>query len=250
MFAKGPTPNMLRAPYPWSQVFRVRLFGFDVEIQLTFLILVIFVIDSGLSGVAIGLWVAAAFLSVLIHELGHAFTARAFGGQVAGITIHALGGVTMWRETKKMSGFKRFLVAAAGSGTGLIIAAGLFLLVKAGVFGRFADLLIETPWRIFLGDMDRLGEYGLFFLGTFIWVSVVWGLVNWLPIGGLDGSRMLSEMLVKFLGPRGAFHAAVIGIIFAVVAAIWFFQRGFLFAPILFLLFAFNDFNRVRSGMG
>ncbi len=239
--------DKLDSPTDGCRLFRIRLLGFAVEIQLTFLILAVFVINRGLSGAGVALWVLGAFVSVLVHELGHAVTARAFGGQVVGITIHALGGVTMWQERRPMSGFKRFLVAASGSGTGFIVAGILFGLVKAGVFGTLAERLIASPWRIFLLDLDRLGLWGLFFLGTFIWASFIWGAINWLPIGGLDGSKMLSELLIRFLGPRGAFHAAVIGVIAAVVAALWFFQRGFVFAPVLFLLFAFNDFNQARQ---
>ena len=230
-------------------MFTVRLLGFNIEIQLTFLILAIFVLGA-FSGAGVALWIAAAFVSVVIHELGHAVTARAFGGIVDGITIHAMGGVTVWRAPMAMGGFRRFIIAAAGSGSGLILAGVLFALVRTGTFGDLAQRAIITPWRVALVELDRIGEYAVFFLGAFIWISIVWGLVNWLPIGGLDGSRMLRELLVKFLGPRGAFHAAVIGIIAAVIAAVWLFNRGSVFVPLILLLFAFNDFNRVRAGGG
>ena len=227
-------------------MFTIRLLGFDVEIQLTFLILAIFVIDV-LSGVGILLFLLAAFVSVVIHELGHAVTARSFGGHVERIAIHAMGGVTYWRPTLAMGGIRRFLVAAAGSATGIILGGGLFLAVQAGWFGDVAAGAITTPLGI-NGRLDQFQEYGLFFLDVFIWVSFVWGLFNWLPIGGLDGSKMLRELLVKFIGPRGAFHAAVIGVIVAIAFALWALQQRFIWGAIIVLILAFSDFQRVRSG--
>ena len=40
-------------------------------------------------------WIFIVFVSILIHELGHAFTARRFGSQVA-IELNGFGGLTRW----------------------------------------------------------------------------------------------------------------------------------------------------------
>ena len=78
-------------------MFKLKLFGFPVEVHLTFLILGIFVLDAGFGAIGVALWLAAAFLSVLIHELGHASVARLLGGTVERVTIHGIGGTTFWR---------------------------------------------------------------------------------------------------------------------------------------------------------
>jgi Zn-dependent protease len=226
-------------------VLAFRLFGFDVRVHPTFLILLVFVIDSGLSGASIALWLVAAFLSVLIHELGHALTARRFGGRVQAITLHGMGGVTTWLPRPGMSGLQRFLVSAAGAGLGFAVAGLLFLAVVTGVFGRLAEALIPTPWGPYLGDADFLGEYGIFFIGAFLWVTVVWGVINWLPIGGLDGSHMLREVLRKLVGDGADLHAAVVGMIFAIAASVVFVNWGYRFAPLIFLFFALTDIMRV-----
>ena len=221
------------------------LFGFDVRVHWTFMILLVFVLDSGLSGASIALWLAAAFVSVLIHELGHAFTARRFGGTVQAITLHGMGGMTTWLPPAHMTGVQRFTVSAAGAGVGFAIAGLVFLGVATGLFGDLAEVLIPTPWGAFLGSADLAGAYGVFFLGAFLWVSVVWGAINWLPIGGLDGSHMLREVLRKVVGPSADVHAAVIGVIFAIAAAVVFVNWGYTFAPIIFLFFALSDVMRV-----
>ena len=65
-------------------------------------------------------WVAIMFAGVLMHELGHALTARAFG-QRPFITLHGLGGLTTWRATGAMSPGRRLLIAAAGPSVGIAI---------------------------------------------------------------------------------------------------------------------------------
>jgi membrane-associated protease RseP (regulator of RpoE activity) len=227
---------------------KLRLFGFPLQIHATFLILAVFVIDAGFGATGVALWMLAAFLSIIIHELGHAFTARLLGGTVDRVMIHGIGGTTFWSAPwMNQSLGRRFLVAGAGSALEVAVAMGVFALVKAGVFGEVSESVVESPFTVYLGDSLFLEHWSSFFLGTFIWISIVWGLLNWLPIGGLDGSHMLAVVLERFLPGRGRFHAAVIGLIVAIGAAWWFFQRGFRFAPINFILFAVQEFSAVRA---
>ena len=227
---------------------KLRALGFPLQIHATFLILAIFVLDAGFGGIGIALWMVAALLSVLVHEFGHALTARALGGTVDRITIHGIGGTTFWSAPwMNRSLGKRFLVAAAGSGLEVALAMGVFGLIQAGVFGFEAELYIESPFTVYLGNILQDELWLEFFLGTFVWISVVWGLLNWVPIGGLDGSHMLAVVLEKFLPGRGRFHAAVVGLVVAAAAAWWFYDRGFRFAPIIFLLFAVQEFSAARA---
>lgn len=230
---------------------RFRVFGFPIGIHLSFLLLLVLFIDSGLSGVAIVLWAVAILLSVMLHELGHAATVRRFGGHVEGITIYALGGATVWRESgRRLQAWKHFVVAAAGSGVGLFAGMGLYVFVRAGGMGEAARLIIDKPWRIHLGLADLHGEYVAFLVGAFIWVSVVWGLVNWLPVGGLDGSKMLRVVLVKVLGPSGDLHSRIIGLIMGAAAAVWLWQRGLVLGAVLVIVFAGSDMVAYRRTRG
>ena len=221
------------------------LFGFAVRVHLTFLILLVFVLDSGLSGTSIALWMAAAFASILLHELGHAFTARRYGGQVQHITLYAMGGLTAWIPPASMTWRQRFAVSAAGAGAGFLVAGAVWVGVDTGLFGTVAQRLIPTPWGAYLGSLD--GFPLQFFIGAFLWVTVVWGAINWLPIGGLDGSHMLREVLRRFVGDSADLHAAIIGLVFAVGAGVVFASWGFQLAPLLFLFFAGSDLARVLA---
>ena len=223
------------------------MFGFPVHIHLSFLLLLVLFIDSGLSTLSVVLWTVSILLSVMLHELGHAATVRRFRGHVEGISIYALGGATVWRERGvPLRGWKHFVIAAAGSGIGLFTGLGLYLFVRLGGMGEPAKFIIDKPWLIHLRRADLYGEYLVFLVGAFIWVSVVWGLVNWLPIGGLDGSKMLRVVLVKVLGPSGDLHSRIIGLIVGIGAAVWCWQRGLVLAAVLVLVFAGSDMVSYR----
>ena len=226
---------------------RFRLFGFPTSIHISFLLVPALLLGTRLSSLAVVLWGASILVSVILHELGHAAAVRRFGGQVEGIRIYALGGLTMWREGgAPMAAWKHFLVAAAGSGVGLFAGLGLYLFIRLGGMGEAARSFVLQPWSVELLAADRYGEYLVFAAGAFIWVSVVWGLVNWLPIGGLDGSKMLRVVLVKVLGPSGDLHSRIIGLLVGAAAAVWFWQRGMVFAAVLSAVFAGSDLVAYR----
>ncbi|CAN5137059.1 site-2 protease family protein [soil metagenome] len=216
-----------------------RLFGFPIRISPTFLILGLFLIDTGLGWQGITAWVGAAFASVIVHELGHAFAVRGLGGRVEQITLHGLGGATAWTDPlRRITWGRRIAIAAAGAGLGFIVAGILFALVQGGLFGRAASLIIETPFRVFLGTAAAEGLWAIFFLAVFIWASMAWGLINWLPIGGLDGWHILAELLEKWLPGRGRRAAAVIGLIVALIAAFFLFRLGMRIGAVILVFFA------------
>ena len=224
------------------------LFGFRVTISPTFLILGLFLLDSRLGAAGLAAWVGAAFSSVLIHELGHAFAVRRAGGVVQGITLHALGGATAWSDPSNRIGWlRRIGIAAAGAGLGFLVAGILFALVRLGAFGSAAAVLIPNPFRPFLPDAAQLGLWGVFFLGAFIWVTIAWGLVNWLPIGGLDGWHILAELMERWLPGRGRRIAAVIGLFVALGAGWFLFQMEFRFGAIILVLFAIQTLMSTRE---
>jgi len=242
------SPRYQCAAYSLTSMLRFPLFGFRVTISPTFLILGLFLLDSGLGAVGLITWVTAAFSSVLVHELGHAFAVRRAGGVVQGITLHALGGATAWADPSSRIGWlRRIGIAAAGAGLGFVVAGILFALVKVGLFGANANAWIATPFRVFLGDAARSEQWWIFFLGAFIWVTIAWGLINWLPIGGLDGWHILAELLERWLPGRGRKAAAVIGILVALGAGWLLFQNGIRFGAIILVFFAFQTLMSERS---
>jgi Zn-dependent protease len=228
-------------------VLEINLGAYPIRISFSFVILpVIFALNLGVAAMVImGL---ALFVSVLLHEFGHAWTVRRFGGQVANITLHAMGGVTLWADPSgRIEGIRRVAVSAAGSGIQIPTALLAWVLVDRGVFGSMADLLITSPWDVDAISRAALrGEWVVLFLAAFIWVGFVFGLFNWIPIGGLDGFHMLEVGLVGFLGPQGRTHAAIASLILGGAVAYVSAQLGFDLLPIFVLFLAAQPLLSLR----
>jgi Zn-dependent protease len=191
-------------------VFKFPLFGVPVSVHFSFL----FVAVLGLGvyrGWEIAAWTGAVFVAVLLHESGHAFTARAFGGTSVSITLFALGGFTSWGGSQNMSPGRRFLISAAGSAVGIVAGLAVIGLGRAGMLDGLSDLVIV-------------------FLESFVWAGLVWGVLNWIPILPLDGGHMLQHGLEMFTPSKAAGIARAVSVVagVAAIAAALYFGQTFL----------------------
>jgi stage IV sporulation protein FB len=164
-------------------VLKFRLFDMPVTVKGSFLLIAALIGFTGVGNVAQTVaWIGIVFVSILIHELGHAFTARMYGATVA-IELNGLGGLTRWSPPGgKLSPGRRALIAAAGSATGLVFGGLVWII--ASQFGPYPGLLG-------------------FVLENTIRVNVFWGLLNWAPIRPLDGGHLVMSLLEK-VAPRNA----------------------------------------------
>lgn len=177
-----------------------RLFGIPVTIHPSFLLIAALLgFSSRFPLVYLVAWVAIVFVSILIHELGHALTARSYGAEVE-IELNAIGGLTSWAVPgKELGPGQRALVAAAGSGVGVIFGGLVWL------FDRFT------------GPYDGVAG---FVVSTLITVNVLWGLLNWLPIRPLDGGHLFTSLLQKVVPSKAEVIANVVFFITAAGALV------------------------------
>lgn len=137
--------------------------------------------------------VVGLFISIGLHELGHAFAAQRAGVEVDGITLWLLGGVARLKSEASSAG-DAFRIAAAGPAVSLALAAGgalsAFVLSAAGT----SSLLVALA-----------GYLGVVNLGL-----AVFNLIPALP---LDGGRILQSYLWHRDGDRlnATISAAKIG---------------------------------------
>ena len=217
-------------------VLRFRLFKMPVTVKGSFLLIagVIGFLNIwdpvrgsiSLDGVEIAVaWIAIIFVSILIHELGHAVTARTFGSQVA-IELNGLGGLTRWSVEEGMTPGRRALISAAGSAVGLLFG-GLVWLVEQQ-FGPESGLTA-------------------FVLRELVFVNVFWGLLNWLPIRPLDGGHLLQSLLDKIAPKRADRIAKVIFTASAAAALAFGVWQGYLIIAILAGWLLLTEFSMSRE---
>lgn len=192
---------------------RFRLFDMPVTVRGSFLVIAALI---GLVGVGeveeTVAWIAVVFVSILIHELGHAFTARAFGSDVA-IELNGLGGLTRWSVPNgETTPGRRALIAASGSATGLLFGGLVWLL--GSQFAPFPPLVAFT-------------------LRSLIYVNVFWGLLNWLPIRPLDGGHLVESLLEKIAPNRAELIARIIFTTTAAAALVISISMNLIFIAVL-----------------
>jgi Zn-dependent protease len=206
---------------------KFRLFGIPVGVHLTFLFVALLG-ASAYRGVDIAIWTAAAFISILMHELGHALTARAFDARGVNITLYGLGGVTTYSHGGVMTHGRSFLVSAAGSFVGIVAGGAVWLLARNGVF-------------------DGVSHEVAVFLDSFVFTALVWGVLNWIPIVPLDGGHMV-ESLAGMINPRKAplIGQVITWIAVAIVVPLAL-MNGYQFAAIIVVLFALSGVREYRQ---
>jgi len=187
--------------------------------------------SGDVSTVSISAWVLAVTVSIIIHELGHALTARHFGSDPE-ILLHSMGGLTS--HARIPSRAKDMLIIAAGPGAGFLFVGVLFLVMLST--GTELHIKESVPW-IGWQPFDVTFTEKLFFYMAYI--NIGWGLINLLPVLPLDGGLLMENVLESFMGQRATVVALALSALFAAgVAGYFYYRMGSIFMLIMFGYFA------------
>ena len=167
-------------------------------------------------------FIFAAFLSILIHELGHALTIRKFGLPTS-ITLQSFGGFAAY-PAGRLSRKQSFIVTAAGPAVQFTLGVMLIVLAR----------YITIPAGSLFGP----------FLKNLIWVSIAWSILNCLPIYPMDGGQMMAAVL----GPKKQHYVHLLSVIAAVLIGL----AGYLFLGTILLsvfmaLFAWQNWQAYQA---
>ncbi|MEO8704527.1 MAG: M50 family metallopeptidase [Kofleriaceae bacterium] len=189
-----------------------RVLGFPVEVNLSFLLLLAFVLLAygGLAGVVV---VLVAFGSVLLHELGHAVVARKLGVHVTGIELSFFGGAAKMAQMPRRAS-DEIAIAAAGPAVSLVL----------GGLGLGLGILTRSPLVAMFGSIN-------FVIAAF----------NLIPALPMDGGRILRAALAYKLDYVRATDISVVvarvfTVIFAVAGLAFGMWQLLLLAPFLWMM--------------
>ena len=168
------------------------------------------------------IWIGIIFISVLVHELGHALTARIFGQQ-ARIELVAFGGLTI-PEGAKLKLWKEFVMVFMGPFFGFM----LFVIASIILLSPIQNPLIRGV------------------LQTFRFVNLFWTAINLLPIIPLDGGQLVRIILEGIFGAKAWRISLVLSVAIASIFGFGFFLIGFFLIGAIFLIFAFQSFETLR----
>lgn len=203
-----------------------RLFGFDVEVQTSFwLTSALFGFLAFRENLALVLaWTVVVFVSVLVHELGHAVMIKRLGIDPQ-IALHGMGGTTSWSQVLPISRGQRIVISVAGPFAGFAFAALVY------------GVELVLPARVTAEPLVGVVMSLLFY------VNVLWGAINLLPVLPFDGGHVLEHAL----GPRRFRWTLLISTVVGFGAAAVFAAGGRWWAAMLFGMAAIGSFARWRS---
>ena len=178
------------------------------------------------------LFVVAAFISVLFHELGHAFFMRKYGGRPS-IRLYGMGGLAC--SSQWLSRRQDLIVSFAGPAFGLILWVFCYGLNETAM-----QYVAAHPDA--LQSMSKLWAFMFLFLRQMIYINLWWSLMNLLPILPLDGGHITDSLL----SPK---HTLVLKISAATAGtvAIYFLAGNQMYRGAFFGLLAVRNFQRLQG---
>lgn len=205
----------------------LKLGSIPLRIQGGFFLMALFLGMSERDPVKLGIWVLVVFVSIVVHELGHALAGKAFG-LVPRIELHGMGGLTQFTASPTSRG---------ELGTGKSIAISV-----AGPFAGFAFAAGIAAVRGYVPP-HPLAAHAISML---LLVNIVWGLFNLAPMLPLDGGNVMRAALSHLSRARGETIARVVSVAFAATLALWSLTRQSWWLLFLGVLFAFQNVQGLR----
>lgn len=190
-----------------------RVAGIDIDLHATFFVLLAWIAlaeyqrlgtaSAAVAGVVLTLGV---FASVVLHELGHALTARRYGIKTSGITLLPIGGVARLERMPDRPA-QELAIAIAGPAVTVAIVTVLYLALRiTGIPTLPPATISESEWP---------------FLTRLMWINIMVAIFNLLPAFPMDGGRILRALLAKRTDyARATDIAARIGKAFALLFGI------------------------------
>ena len=207
----------------------------------------------------LAIWVAVFFVSILIHELGHAVVMKYYGDHPS-IVLYAFGGLAIpsgggagggfydsgWRPRARQTPIRKIQISFAGPLAGFILAFVTALIARTAGVKVWIEVVEYFP-HIEVEGL-RLGS-GLWFLVLqTVYINIVWGLINLLPVYPLDGGQIARELFAL----SGAYDAQrkslYLSLFTAIGAAIFGWQMlDNLWMALLFASLAFSSWQALQQ---
>jgi Zn-dependent protease len=189
------------------------------------------------------IWVACTFVSILVHELGHVFTAQAFGNR-SHIVLYSFGGLAIRYRTEPYR-WQRIAVSFGGPAAGFLLYGIVWLLETYSLPRWDPAHTLPVLRRAF---------------GMLLFMNFFWNVLNLLPIWPLDGGHISREVFTGLAPATGLRISLGISFLLAAVLAIhalmaqherplipFLADFGGMYLAIFFALFALESFQLLQQ---
>lgn len=208
---------------------KFKLFRYPVQIELTFLFILLIFGSSFLQRNDFGGFIEVSLIllvSILIHEFGHALAFRHYKIE-SRILIHGMGGLCI-PSSGRLTPKDNMFVCLCGPFAGFALALIYFLFDRAGVIPETA---LPANYRSYLVYFINIG----------------WGIFNLLPIYPLDGGQSLYNFL-KWRKVSGSLKKALkVSIVFLTVIGGYALFKREIFIVVISAWFLYENIQKWNS---
>lgn len=230
------------------------LFGFPIRVSPWFWLVALLLLP-GTGGPEMLIWVAVVFLSILIHELGHAFAFRYFGIG-ARVVLYHFGGVAIpdshgsaWSRPSSMGDPRQQVVISAAGPAAQLLAAFLVIVLVRATGYQVPDFFGLGRFLPLEGGMV-LGRETQYFLGFFVGASVFWAVLNLFPVYPLDGGQIARQLFLLFGNQNAVLNSLLLSTVTGAGLAIYGFSHGQPFLGIMFGMLAYSSYQAYQAYRG
>ncbi|MEI7592629.1 MAG: site-2 protease family protein [Actinomycetes bacterium] len=192
------------------------LAGVPVRVEASFFVIIVLlgINPYQVEPLLIISWVAIAFVSILLHEFGHALAFRRYGIR-PDINLYGMGGMT--------------------SGSGDLTPTQSIVVSLAGPLSVLVVVGLPALWLQANGAIAT--TVGQAIVRQVIWINFWWSILNLLPMLPLDGGNIARSVLDMITKGRGRRPAEMLSIGVAIGAGLLAYANGVYFGIILAVMF-------------
>jgi Zn-dependent protease len=234
---------------------RFRLLDIPVRVHPLFWLVMLLISGHPKDLTAAAVFVACAFVSVLVHELGHGLSGRAVGDEPIGIVLYAMGGFCAF-DPGRQSPVQRLLVLISGPGAGFVLLTLVLAAANAtyGIAPADAMALIgvghPNDFRAMIQFLRSTPPLSLHALHALLFINFWWGVLNLLPIWPLDGGQITGVVLGMVNRRDGARWGHVVSLLTAALIALWWASREQYLMAFWFGYFGYVNYQMLQTMYG
>ncbi len=240
--------------------------GFSVRVHPMFWLAALILGASGVydveghavpdAGVRLLTWIVVMFVSILVHELGHAVVMRYFG-QASHIVLYMLGGLAIpdssvysYGRPARQTPANHIVISLAGPGAGFLLAALTVGLIFA-IGGEFRFDLVDFPFFFHFQVPPGTSQPLRYLISDLLFMNILWGLVNLLPVYPLDGGQVSRQLFEQADAWHGFVRSLWLSIVTSVIIAIgsWAYLHLRLM-PLMFISLAATNYMMLQQITG
>ena len=217
---------MLGSPDVTAYDLRFRFLGIPVRVHPLFWLVMLILSRHDKDLKAAAVFALCAFLSVLVHELGHGLSGRLMGDEPIEIVLYSMGGYCAFYQNR-LTRWPRLFMLICGPGAGFVLFAAV----------GFGVLFFGWP----------RSDYLSMALGYLLYINLIWGILNLFPLWPLDGGQILGVLLGMASPRNGMRWAHVVSLLVAGGIAVWLASMGQYWMAVWFGYFGFINYKVLQS---